>query len=200
MKSKLTEGFHHGFIDDNSQYKGNYAPRILTNSGQKSVKVLSTLLDELENCQRFWFNVAFITSSGVKTLLQSLMKLQDKNIHGTIVISDYLTFSQPGAMRLLLQFENIELRIVQKQSHHAKGYLFDHGDHQSFIIGSSNLTQNALAVNRELNILLHSLEHGATLKELRAEFQYDLDHSVLVTEDFIKVYEQDYPVVTGAET
>ena len=192
MKSKLTEGFHHGFIDDNSQYKGNYAPRILTNSGQKSVKVLSTLLDELENCQRFWFNVAFITSSGVKTILQSLMKLQDKNIHGTIVISDYLTFSQPGAMRLLLQFENIELRIVQKQSHHAKGYLFDHGDHQSFIIGSSNLTQNALAVNRELNILLHSLEHGATLKELRAEFQYDLDHSVLVNEDFIKVYEQDY--------
>ena len=192
MKSKITEGFHHGFIDDASQYKGNYTPRILTNSRQKSVKVLSTLLDELENCTSFWFNVAFITSSGVKTILQSLLKLEDKNIHGTIVISDYLTFSQPGAMKLLMQFKNIELRIVQKQSHHAKGYLFDHGDYQSFIVGSSNLTQNALAVNRELNILLHSLEHGATLKELREEFQYDLDHSVAVTEDFIRVYEELY--------
>jgi len=192
MKSKLTEGFQHGFIDDNSQYRGNFTPRILTNSGQKSVKVLSTLLDELENCQSFWFNVAFITSSGVKTILQSLLKLQDKNIRGTIVISDYLTFSQPGAMKLLLQFKNIELRIVQKQSHHAKGYLFDHGDYQSFIVGSSNLTQNALAVNRELNILLHSLEHGATLKELREEFQYDLDHSVVVTEDFIRIYKEYY--------
>ena len=192
MKSKITEGFHHGFIDDNSQYRGNFTPRILTNSGQKSVKVLSTLLDELENCQSFWFNVAFITSSGVKTILQSLLKLEDKNIHGTIVISDYLTFSQPGAMKLLMQFKNIELRIVQKQSHHAKGYLFDHGDYQSFIVGSSNLTQNALAVNRELNILLHSLEHGATLKELREEFQYDLDHSIAVTEDFIRVYEELY--------
>ena len=192
MKSKITDGFQHGFIDDNSQYRGNFTPRILTNSGQKSVKVLSTLLDELENCQSFWFNVAFITSSGVKTILQSLLKLEDKNIHGTIVISDYLTFSQPGAMKLLMQFKNIELRIVQKQSHHAKGYLFDHGDYQSFIVGSSNLTQNALAVNRELNILLHSLEHGATLKELREEFQYDLDHSVAVTEDFIRVYEELY--------
>ena len=103
MKSKITEGFHHGFIDDNSQYKGNYTPRILTNSRQKSVKVLSTLLDELENCQRFWFNVAFITNGGVKTLLQSLINLEDKNIQGTIVISDYLTFSQPGAMTQLLQ-------------------------------------------------------------------------------------------------
>jgi superfamily II DNA or RNA helicase/HKD family nuclease len=192
MKSKLTEGFQHGFIDDNSQYRGNFTPRILTNSGQKSVKVLSTLLDELENCSSFWFNVAFITSSGVKTILQSLLKLQDKNIRGTIVISDYLTFSQPGAMKLLLQFKNIELRIVQKQSHHAKGYLFDHGDYQSFIVGSSNLTQNALAVNRELNILLHSLEHGATLKELREEFQYDLDHSVIVDADFIRIYEEHY--------
>ena len=192
MKSKITEGFQHGFIDDNSQYRGNFTPRILTNSGQKSVKVLSTLLDELENCNHFWFNVAFITSSGVKTILQALMRLQDKNIHGTIVISDYLTFSQPGAMKLLMQFENIELRIVEKQSHHAKGYLFDHGDYQSFIVGSSNLTQNALAVNRELNILLHSLEHGATLKELREEFQYDLDHSAAVTEDFILVYEELY--------
>ena len=192
MKSKITDGFQHGFIDDNSQYRGNFTPRILTNSGHKSVKVLSTLLDELENCQSFWFNVAFITSSGVKTILQSLLKLEDKNIHGTIVISDYLTFSQPGAMKLLMQFKNIELRIVQKQSHHAKGYLFDHGDYQSFIVGSSNLTQNALAVNRELNILLHSLEHGATLKELREEFQYDLDHSVAVTEDFIRVYEELY--------
>jgi superfamily II DNA or RNA helicase len=192
MKSKLTEGIQHGFIDDNSQYRGNFTPRILTNSGQKSVKVLSTLLDELENCNHFWFNVAFITSSGVKTILQALMRLQDKNIHGTIVISDYLTFSQPGAMKLLMQFENIELRIVQKQSHHAKGYLFDHGIYQSFIIGSSNLTQNALAINRELNILLHSLEHGATLKELREEFQYDLDHSVAVNEDFIRVYEELY--------
>ena len=111
MKSKITDGFQHGFIDDNSQYKGNYTPRILTNSRQKSVKVLSTLLDELENCQRFWFNVAFITNGGVKTLLQSLINLEDKNIQGTIVISDYLTFSQPGAMKQLLQFKNIELRM-----------------------------------------------------------------------------------------
>ena len=192
MKSKLTEGFQHGFIDDNRQYRGNFTPRILTNSRQKSVKVLSTLLDELGNCQRFWFNVAFITNGGVKTLLQSLINLEVKNIQGTIVISDYLTFSQPGAMKQLLQFKNIELRIVQKQSHHAKGYLFDHGDYQSFIIGSSNLTQGALCKNRELNILLHSLEHGATLKELREEFQYDLDHSVVVNEDFIRIYEEYY--------
>ncbi len=192
MKSKINEGLQHGFIDGASQYQGNYTPRILTNSGQKSIKVLSTLLEELENCQHFWFNVAFITSSGVKSILQTLMRLKDKNIRGTIVISDYLTFSQPGAMKLLLQFENIELRMIQKQSHHAKGYLFDHGNYQSFIIGSSNLTQNALAVNRELNILLHSRDDGATLKELRSEFQFDYDHSVIVDEDFIRTYEAFY--------
>jgi superfamily II DNA or RNA helicase len=192
MKSLINDGLRHGFIDGSSKYQGNFTPRIISNSDQKSIKVLSTLLEELENCKYFWFNVAFITASGVKAILQTLIKLNDKNIRGTIVISDYLTFSQPGAMRLLLQFKNIELRIIQNQSHHAKGYIFEHSEYQSFIIGSSNLTQNALAVNRELNILLHSHFEGATLKELRSEFQYDYDHSILVDDQFINTYELLY--------
>ena len=192
MKSKITDGLQHGFIDDSGQYRGNYSPKILTNSGNRSIKVLSTLLDELESCHSFWFNVAFITGSGVKSILQTLKNIENRDIRGIIVISDYLTFSQPGAMKLLQQFKNIELRIVEKQSHHAKGYLFNHGDYQSFIIGSSNLTQNALAVNRELNILLHSHEHGATLKDLKIEFTQDYDNSTLVTDEFIRVYEELY--------
>ena len=75
--------------------------------------------------EEFWFSVAFLTTSGLATLMNTLLELKNKNIKGRIVVSKYLNFTQPLALeRLLNNFPNIHLRIAEVGDFHAKGYLF----------------------------------------------------------------------------
>ena len=52
----------------------------------------------------------------------------------------------------LLKIENVEVKLTNIEGFHAKGYIFEHHNHTSFIIGSSNLTSNALKLNYEHNL------------------------------------------------
>ena len=38
----------------------------------------------------------------------------------------------------LLKLENVEVKLTNIEGFHAKGYIFEHHNHTSFIIGSSN--------------------------------------------------------------
>ena len=60
----------------------------------------------------------------------------------------------------LLKIENVEVKLTNIEGFHAKGYIFEHHNHTSFIIGSSNLTSNALKLNYEHNLFLstHKME------------------------------------------
>ena len=51
----------------------------------------------------------------------------------------------------LLKLENVEVKLTNIEGFHAKGYIFEHHNH-TFIIGSSNLTSNALKLNYEHNL------------------------------------------------
>jgi HKD family nuclease len=43
-------------------------------------KKLSTILQELENCNQFIYSVAFVTTSGVATIINKLKELQNREI------------------------------------------------------------------------------------------------------------------------
>ena len=64
---------------------------------------------------------------------------------------------------MLLNFSNIELRVIDENNFHAKGYLFKLKNNYELIIGSSNLTQDALSKNTEYNLKL-SLSKNSKLK------------------------------------
>lgn len=145
-------GIHSGLIDKNSISLEQYRPRLLINDISKGQKVLTSLISELKECDAFFFSVAFITESGVVSLLNTLIELEKKNIQGRIIASRYLEFTQPKALRRLLAFSNIDLRIVTTGNHHTKGYIFRKKDVYSLIVGSSNMTQNALSTNKEWNL------------------------------------------------
>jgi len=49
------------------------------NNHLEAKKVLSTLESELEMCDEFIFSVAFISESGLTSLLQTLKNLEEKN-------------------------------------------------------------------------------------------------------------------------
>jgi len=55
------------------------------NNYLEAQKVLSTLEKELEQCDEFIFSVAFISESGLTSLLQVLEDLEKRNIPGKIL-------------------------------------------------------------------------------------------------------------------
>ena len=123
----LTQSLQTGFIDHLINSKNEYRPQLLVNDKREGIKFLSSLVGELNNCDQFWISVAFVTSSGIAALMNTLLDLRDKDIKGKVLVSSYLNFTQPEALRKLLYFNNIELRIVEVGDFHSKGYLFKNG-------------------------------------------------------------------------
>ncbi|WKY47373.1 DEAD/DEAH box helicase [Eubacteriaceae bacterium ES3] len=181
-----------GLIDKNSLSLEQYRPRLLINDSSKGQKVLTSLITELRQCEEFFFSVAFITESGVVSLLNTLIDLEKKNVKGRIIASRYLEFTQPKALKRLLDFKNIDLRIVTSGNHHTKGYIFRKKDVYSLIVGSSNLTQNALSSNKEWNLKISSMEKGSLIHETLSEFDTLYQSAIPVTGEWIDQYEAIY--------
>lgn len=193
LPEQLTAGYQTGFIDCNYTSLEKYHPKLIVNDHKRGMRVLTSLVNELQLCDEFYFSVAFISNSGVAALVSVLEELEKGGrVKGKILTSQYLNFTQPKALRRLLQFRNIELRIVTEGSFHAKGYIFKKNDQYSFIIGSSNLTQEALGSNKEWNIKLSSLENGLVMQNIRREFEYAFDNATIVDESWIQEYEKIY--------
>jgi hypothetical protein len=51
------------------------------------------------------------------------------------------------------------------------GYIFQRGNESNFIVGSSNLTQEALTKNHEWNIKINSINKGSLTQEIENEFE-----------------------------
>lgn len=192
--SPLQTGIEYGFFDSNVAVDENYRPSLLVNDPTKGSKILTSILRELETCDEFLFSVAFVTEGGVVVLLEALKQLQKKGIRGKIVASQYQNFTQPKALTRLLEFDNIELRIVTSDNYnmHTKGYIFRHGDEYVSIIGSSNLTQGALCENQEWNVKLISAKDGGLTKNTIEEFYRLFDEAVPVDDEFLMNYKRIY--------
>ena len=200
-KAELQICLEAGFIDFNIGTDERMLPKILTNNQEEKVKVLDSLLYEMQHCDEFFFSVAFVTNSGVACLIDILNELKVKNIKGKILASQYQNFTEPRALRRLLNFPNLELKIITADyNFHAKGYLFhkkenpalQQEDNYNMIIGSSNLTQTALTVNREWNVQLSSLKNGALIKQMQEELQRAWEDATEVDENWISSYEAIY--------
>ncbi|WP_339838108.1 DUF3427 domain-containing protein [uncultured Flavobacterium sp.] len=181
-----------GYIDKNVLSETVYQPELLINQKNPPKKVLSTLLHELENCSEFYISVAFVTTSGVATIINKLKELENCNIKGEILVSQYLNFTQPEALKRLSKFKNIDLRIATTGNAHAKGYIFKNKEHYNLIIGSSNLTAQALSTNREWNLKVSALDESGIVDNVINEFKSDFQKATKVTTEFILGYEEIY--------
>ena len=190
----LSDSIQTGFINQLIQSNKEYRPELLTNDPVQNKKVLTSIIKELEQCDEFWFSVAFITTGGIATIINTLIELRDRNIKGNILASQYLNFTQPEALKRLKQFSNIDLRIAISGELHSKGYLFRKGDVYSLIIGSSNLTQNALSTNKEWNLKVSAASKSELLQNVKLEFQKEFSSSLKVTDLFIEEYSKLYNV------
>lgn len=193
LAEELKKSLYTGYIDEKFDSKEDYRPKLIVNDEKFGDKILTSIIKELEKCNEFCFSIAFITNSGICVLLKTLEKLRNKGVKGKIIASEYLTFTEPNALRRLLSFENISLKVnTADQKSHAKGYIFKNGNEGTVIIGSSNITQSALCENKEWNIRITSTENGEIYKQVLKEFDYTFNNATTVSEDWIEQYEKIY--------
>ena len=191
---KLVDGYNKAFIDSKVAADPVYSPQLLTNRGGQ--KVLTAIEKELKGCDDLFISVAFITMGGIVPLLGTLKDLEKKNIKGRILTTDYLTFSDPKALDKLNSLSNLELKVFktgeQNVGFHTKGYMFHKNGNLRIIVGSSNLTQNAITKNHEWNTRVISTNDGQFAIDVETEFNTLWDSSVCYSEyrdDYAKIYQ-----------
>ena len=96
---EIINGARTAFIDQSLDSSTDFRPKLLYNS--HDTKVINTIKDELRNCDEFLISTAFITMGGITPLLEDFKYLEDHNIKGKILTTDYLNFTQPKALRKL---------------------------------------------------------------------------------------------------
>jgi len=188
---ELKQSLETGFVDKNHVSNHLLQPEFLVNDGN-GLKVLTTIKEQLLDCDEFWFSVAFVTTSGLASLKQEFLELGRNNIKGKVLVSQYLNFTQPEALRQLLKLGNIELRIAVDSDFHAKGYLFTKNGLNNLVIGSSNFTANALTSNKEWNLKVSASENSHISTRALEEFTHEFNNSTPVTVDFIDSYSEIY--------
>lgn len=199
-EEQLKAGFEAAFINGTLAVDSAYKPSFVLNDYAQKKKVLTEIEDELRHCDSFDISVAFITMSGVEPLLQILQELERKNVPGRILTTNYLTFSDPEAIRKLHGLKNITIRMFDSESRrkgfHTKGYIFKSEEVYRIIIGSSNLTEGALLTNYEWNTRLVSTRQGEVAAEVikefdnlwKSEYTWDFD-------DFFEAYKERYRII-----
>lgn len=197
---KLKLSLQTSFLDSGFESDEGLRSKLLINDYHKGTKVLSHLLSNLKACDEFFFSVAFITTGGLVMLLDTLRELEEKGIKGKIITTNYLNFSQPRALKRLLGFKNIEVKVYDKDNFHTKGYIFKKGNHYDLIVGSSNLTQDALTKNQEWNLKISSLTHGEITQNILQEFNQLFAESTKLTEEWIEEYSKIYKSIRVINT
>lgn len=194
---ELKQGLSTAFIDKQISSNLAYKPQFVSNNHKEGRKVISSIESELLSCEEFAISVAFITMGGITPLLQTLKELEQRNIPGKILTTDYLTFSEPRALSTLAAFKNIELKMFTTENSttgfHTKGYIFKKDEMYRIIVGSSNMTLSALTTNREWNTKIVSDIQGEYTQDLVMEFnQLWNSPNSLAFEKFIEDYTNIY--------
>ncbi len=176
--SKLVDGYKRAFVDSTLDAEPSYTPQFLSNSNGH--RVLTEIQRELQDCDSMFMSVAFITKGGITPLKGTLKELEQKNIPGKVLTTDYLTFSDPEALDSLSSLKNLEIRMFRTSDigFHTKGYLFRKNGDMRIIVGSSNLTQKAITQNYEWNTKVISTSDGQYAKDIEAEFSRVWETSV----------------------
>lgn len=123
IKQLIADSARTAFIDGSFSSSLAYRPQFVSNDYHRGKKVLSAIEHELSLCSSFTFSVAFITMSGITPLLQVFRELDHRNVPGRILTTDYLSFSDPKALRKLASLPNIEVKMYQSGN---QGFGFPH--------------------------------------------------------------------------
>lgn len=169
-----------------------FQPRLIYNNYKEHIKVSHELELLFKSCDSFELSIAFIADSGLAALKECFDYLRDHHIPGKIITSTYLGFNAPSMFKKLLKYNNIEIKIFEGKGFHPKGYIFHKDNQTDIMIGSSNLTQSALAENQEWNLFFSSNTQKDIVLKVEEEFDKQWKQSISLTKEWIEEYQKVY--------
>lgn len=191
MNNILKEAILNGLYN-RDENKGNefISPQLVSNNDED--KFWFSLRQELMTCKSFTWVVAFISENMLVPFKLVMSELAKKGVSGTLITGTYLGFNSPKVFKELMKIPNLKIRLSQEAGFHAKGYLFNHLDYQTMLIGSANFTRSALLKNCEWGLKVSSHENGQLVKQVNDQVQGLLESSVPLTDSWIKEYEKNW--------
>ena len=154
--------------------------------------ILPHLVTAINNATEIEITVAFVQMSGLKLLFEPLLDALNNNTSIKLLTSDYLSITNPDALRqlLLLQERGAKTKVfecVDNISFHMKSYIFVKTKENNIVegcayIGSNNISRMALTSGHEW-CLRHDYEkpdNSIAAKEfinIRNEFLSIFNHS-----------------------
>jgi superfamily II DNA or RNA helicase/HKD family nuclease len=179
-----------GFVGGQHAGFGQYAPRVVLNQDGRTVE--HAIIEELDRADAFTFSVAFISAGAIAQLKQHL---RDFRGSGTIITSDFLGFNDPRAFAELLNLKDslgIDVRRHTATNFHPKGYVFRHQRIVTAMVGSSNLTTNALSQNYEWNLKVSAAAESDLASQLARVIADQRTASEPLTQAWIDEYAATY--------
>ncbi|QNR19578.1 DUF3427 domain-containing protein [Exiguobacterium sp. Helios] len=162
-------------------------------------KLLHHLIDELSTAQSADWMVSFTRHSGIQTLVPSFQEAERINKPIRILTSFYMNITEAKALRTLMQFKNIEIKIYEpikkNQAFHPKAYLFTRETNlHSAIIGSSNLSKSALTNGLEWNVRIPHSPLTSLVSQAQTLFNnlWNSNEAIPCTSAILDQYEQHH--------
>jgi len=174
-----------GYLGKDTSAPQRHNPRMVLN--HEGTTVLHSLLEELKTCDTFTFSVAFVTPGAIALMIKELVEFEGT---GRVITSDYLGFNSPEAFAELMKLRRfgIDVRLHNDKAFHPKGYIFEHPDFVTAMIGSSNLTKTALATNHEWNLKVSAASSSDLSSQLAELVDREMQDSMPLTTEWIEQY------------
>ena len=80
LKNEITNSVMTSLVDKGVVSDEKYRPRLLVNNAKSGLKILTTLQDELKDCDEFAISVAFINWGGIINLIDVFSELEKKGV------------------------------------------------------------------------------------------------------------------------
>ena len=165
---------------------------------------LSTIQSNLRECVSFCFSVSFIKKAGLVLLANDIKAAIERGAEGKLITSTYQNFTDVESLnfflRLALTCPNFECHLddecfVDSKNYstngfHTKGYIFDFGNRQEIIVGSSNITRYALLKNIEWDLVVQCQKNDEVYTNVMAEFNELWDETKPLEQELINTYAQ----------
>lgn len=178
-----------GYLDITVRSPREFHPQLVLNTASDSM--LRTLRSELRRATSFSFSVAFVSARAIALLKQELIDFEGV---GRITTSNYLGFNSPQAFAELLNLQRfgIDVRLHPDPAFHPKGYVFQRPEGVTAILGSSNLTESAIARNHEWNIRVSASRDSDLAEQFTNLLDQELTSSIPLTQEWIDGYADVY--------
>ncbi|MDR1781822.1 MAG: DUF3427 domain-containing protein [Bacilli bacterium] len=186
-ENDIINAMKESFIDKDFDNETSFNYVIIDN---RTKYMLEEINDLIEQCDEFFFCVAFLQESGLQSIINSLNSVKNK-IKGKIIIGNKSNFSDAKTIKRLNDFQNIDVRLNMNNKLHTKGYFFRKDEIWTSIIGSSNLTCAALKTNEEWNLEYDSYDNSLLVTEVKKMFEKLWNESNEI-DQVIDQYELDY--------